>query len=136
MLVGAYFGGEMPYGYATEVNRQASSEAPAKWERIEVAASGLDDRKPAAAKTKKGFDVFVVKLDGKIYAMGNTCTHAGGPLNEGKLVGADRCEIECPWHASRFCVKDGDAKGGPATFAEPRLETRVNDQGFVEVKAL
>jgi len=136
MLVGAYFGGEMPYGYATEVNRQASSEAPAKWERIEVAASGLDDRKPAAAKTKKGFDVFVVKLDGKIYAMGNTCTHAGGPLNEGKWVGADKCEIECPWHASRFCVKDGEAKGGPATFGEPRLETRVNDQGFVEVKAL
>lgn len=136
MLVGAYFGGEMPYGYGTQVNRQAWTEAPAKWERLEVAASGLDDRKPAVAKTKKGFDVFVVKLDGKIYAMGNTCTHAGGPLNEGKWVGAERCEIECPWHASRFCVKDGDAKGGPATFGEPRFETRVNDSGFVEVKAL
>ena len=136
MIVSSYFGGEMVFGYGTEVNRQAWTEAPAKWERIEVAASGLDDRKPAVAKTKKGFDVFVVKLDGTIYAMGNTCTHAGGPLNEGKWVGAELCEIECPWHASRFCVKDGEAKGGPATFGEPRFETRVNDSGFVEVKAL
>jgi nitrite reductase/ring-hydroxylating ferredoxin subunit/uncharacterized membrane protein len=136
MIVSSYFGGEMVFGYGTEVNRQAWTEAPAKWERLEVAASGLDDRKPSVAKTKKGFDVFVVKLDGKIYAMGNTCTHAGGPLNEGKWVGADKCEIECPWHASRFCVKDGEAKGGPATFGEPRFETRVNDSGFVEVKAL
>jgi nitrite reductase/ring-hydroxylating ferredoxin subunit/uncharacterized membrane protein len=136
MIVSSYLGGEMVFGYGTEVNRQAWTETPTKWERLEVAAGGLDDRKPVVGKTKKGFDVFVVKLDGTIYAMGNTCTHAGGPLNEGKWVGADKCEIECPWHASRFCVKDGDAKGGPATFGEPRFETRVNESGFVEVKAL
>ena len=54
-----------------------------------------------------GTEVFVVKIDEKIYAMGNTCTHAGGPLNEGKWVGGDRCEIQCPWHGSVFCAKDG-----------------------------
>ncbi len=135
MAVAAYFGGEMVFGYGTEVNRQAFTEPPAKWERLDVTASSLEDRKPVVAKTKSGFDVFLVKLDEKLYAMGNTCTHAGGPLNEGKFVGGDRCEIECPWHGSRFCVKDGDAKGGPATFGEPRLETRVTENGAVEVKA-
>jgi nitrite reductase/ring-hydroxylating ferredoxin subunit/uncharacterized membrane protein len=135
MAVAAYFGGEMVFGYGTEVNRQAFSEPPAKWEQLDLKARGLEDRKPVVARTKKGFDVFLVKLDEKLYAMGNTCTHAGGPLNEGKFVGGDRCEIECPWHGSRFCVKDGHATGGPATFGEPRLETRVAENGAVEVRA-
>jgi len=135
LAVASYFGGEMAFGYGTAVNRQAWTEPPAKWERLDVAASGLEDRKAVVAKTKKGFDVFVVKLDGAVYAIGNTCTHAGGPLNEGTWAGSDRCEIQCPWHASRFCVKDGGVRGGPATFGEPRLETRVNDAGSVEVRA-
>ena len=136
MLIAAYLGGEMVFGYGTEVNRQAWSEVPAKWERLDVAVKSLEDRKPIVAKTKAGFAVFVVHLDGKLYAMGNTCTHAGGPLNEGQWVGADRCEIECPWHASRFCVKDGGVRGGPATFPEPRLQARENDQGYLEVRAV
>jgi nitrite reductase/ring-hydroxylating ferredoxin subunit/uncharacterized membrane protein len=135
MAVASYFGGEMVFGYGTEVNRQAFAEAPAKWEGLDVTASGLADRKPVVAKTKKGFDVFLVKLDEKLYAMGNTCTHAGGPLNEGTWTGGDRCEIECPWHGSRFCVKDGHATRGPATFGEPRLETRVSASGVIEVRA-
>ena len=134
LLVGAFFGGEMPYGYGTEVNRQAWNEHPGKWTKLDVAARGLDDRKPVVGKAK-ALDVFVVKLDGEIYAMGNVCTHAGGPLNEGTWVGKDRCEIQCPWHGSRFCVKDGGVRGGPATFPEPRFDTRVSESGFVEIRA-
>ena len=125
----------MVFGYGTEVNRQAWADAPTKWELLDVPAKRLEDRKPIVAKTKKGFAIFLVQLDGKIYAMGNTCTHAGGPLNEGKWVGGDRCEIECPWHASRFCVKDGDVRGGPATFPQVRIEAREHDSGFIEVRA-
>lgn len=136
LVVAAYFGGEMVFGYGTEVNRQAWAEVPSKWERLDLAAKGLEDRKPVVAKAKNGFAIFVVRLDGKVYAMGNTCTHAGGPLNEGKWVGGDRCEIECPWHASRFCVKDGDVHGGPATFPEPRFQVREDDKGFIEVRAV
>jgi len=135
LVVAAYLGGDMTFGYGTAVNRQAWVEAPSKWERLDVSAKGLDDRKPVVATTKRGMAVFVTKLDGAVYAMGNTCTHAGGPLNEGTWVGRDRCEIECPWHASRFCVKDGDVKGGPATFPEQRLEVRTDASGFVEVRA-
>jgi nitrite reductase/ring-hydroxylating ferredoxin subunit/uncharacterized membrane protein len=136
LVVASYLGGEMVFGYGTEVNRQAWAEAPTKWERLDVTAKGLEDRKPVVAKAKDGFAIFIVRLDGKIYAMGNTCTHAGGPLNEGKWVGRDRCEIQCPWHASRFCVKDGEVHGGPATFSEPRLQVREDDKGFLEVRAV
>ena len=135
LFAAAYLGGEMVFGYGTAVNRQAWSETKTRWQRLDVAANGLEDRKPVVGKTKEGVDVFVAKLDGQLYAIANVCTHAGGPLNEGKWVGADRCEIECPWHASRFCVKDGHAAAGPATFDEIAFETRVSEQGFVEVRA-
>ena len=55
--------------------------------------------------------------------------------DEGKWVGRDRCQIECPWHFSRFDIRTGKAVGGPATFDEIPYETRVSDSGFVEVRA-
>src|SRR5512140_994174 len=134
MTAAAYLGGEMVFGYGTQVNRQAWSEVGGKWQKLDVAANGLEDRTPVVGKTKDGVDIFVAKLDGQIFAIANVCTHAGGPLNEGTWVGADRCEIQCPWHGSRFCVKDGAAKSGPASFDEPSFETRVSEQGFVEIR--
>ena len=135
MLVGAFFGGELPYAYGTEVNRQAFKTHSTKWQKIDVAPSTLEDRKPVVAKTKEGTELLVVKIDDKIHAIGNVCTHAGGPLNEGKWVGGDRCEIQCPWHGSVFCVKDGAVKAGPATFPEPVFETRLPEGGGLEVRA-
>ena len=134
LLVSAFFGGEMVFGFGTEVNRQAWSDIPDDWQPLDVRAAELQDRKPVVANTKEGVAIFVTKLDGALFAIGNTCTHAGGPLNEGEWVGADRCEIQCPWHASRFCVKDGSVHGGPATFREPAWEARAGEGGKVEVR--
>ena len=104
-------------------------------EELDVAANGLDDRKPVVGKTKEGVEILVAQVDGKLYAITKVCTHAGGPLDEGKWVGGDRCQIECPWHASRFDVRNGKAVGGPASFDAISFETRVSDTGFVEVRA-
>ncbi len=134
LSIAAYLGGEMVFGYGTQVNRHAWSEVGAKWQKLDVAANRLEDRAPVVGKTKSGVDILVTKLDGDLYAIANVCTHAGGPLNEGTFVGQDRCEIQCPWHGSRFCVKDGAAKAGPATFGEPSFETRVDENGFVEIR--
>lgn len=133
MLVGAFFGGEMPYGYGTQVNRQAWNDHTTKWQKLDVDPKTLEDRKPVVAKAK-GTEVMVTKIDGTIYAIGAKCTHAGGPLNEGKFVGGDRCEIQCPWHGSVFCAKDGAVRKGPATFSEPAYEVRVGE-GAIEVRA-
>lgn len=135
LTAAAFLGGEQVFGYGTGVNRQAWTSAPAKWQRLDVSASALEDRVPAVAKTKQGVDVFVAKVDGTIYALGNTCTHAGGPLNKGTWVGRDRCEIQCPWHGSRFDVRTAAATAGPATFDELAFETRVADDGSLEVRA-
>jgi nitrite reductase/ring-hydroxylating ferredoxin subunit len=40
-----------------------------------------------------GEDICVANVDGKYYAIGNICTHVGGPLDQGTLEGY---EVECP----------------------------------------
>jgi nitrite reductase/ring-hydroxylating ferredoxin subunit len=74
--------------------------------------------------------VMVVRLGGRLNAIAATCSHAGGPLEEGKLTGDI---VTCPWHGSRFCVTDGRVEGGPATFSQPAFEVRESD-GKVEVR--
>jgi FtsP/CotA-like multicopper oxidase with cupredoxin domain/nitrite reductase/ring-hydroxylating ferredoxin subunit len=58
-----------------------------------------------------GEDVVVYNVAGSYYATQGVCTHAGGPLHKGELEG--EC-IVCPWHGSRFNVRDGSVLNGPA----------------------
>ncbi len=69
-----------------------------------------------------GLEILIVNIDGKYYAINNVCTHVGGPLDEGRLEGS---EVQCPWHASRFDVRTGEVKGGPARLPESTYEVRV-----------
>jgi nitrite reductase/ring-hydroxylating ferredoxin subunit len=66
----------------------------------------------------------------QVYAISATCPHAGGPLAEGSLQGD---VVECPWHGSRFCMRDGRVLTGPATVNAPRYEVRIRN-GQIEVK--
>ncbi len=50
MIVSAYFGGELVFGFGTEVNRQAWTDIPSTWERLAVRESSLEDRKPVLAE--------------------------------------------------------------------------------------
>ena len=59
----------------------------------------------------------------EIFAIGATCSHYGGPLAEGLVVGET---VHCPWHHARFCLRTGEAVGAPAYNPMPcwRVETR------------
>lgn len=54
-----------------------------------------------------------------------------GPLSDGTI--ADGC-VECPWHGSVFRLSDGWNVRGPATAPQPSFETRMSDDGTVEVR--
>lgn len=75
--------------------------------------------------------VAVFNVDGQFYAIQDVCTHDGGPLAEGKLIG---CEIECPRHGARFDIRDGRVTAPPALVPVPVYDVRIQD-GQIQVAA-
>ena len=55
--------------------------------------------------------IAVFNVAGNYYAIEDICTHDGGELTGGKLEG---CEVICPRHNARFCIKTGTALTPPA----------------------
>jgi nitrite reductase/ring-hydroxylating ferredoxin subunit/uncharacterized membrane protein len=120
VFVAAYLGGDMVFGKGTGVNHVAWQEGSHDFVAALPVAELPDNtlRRVEAA----GVPVVLVKLGAKYAAIAATCSHAGGPLDEGELQGN---VVQCPWHGSRFRMRDGKALTGPATFAQPRYEVQV-----------
>jgi NADPH-dependent 2,4-dienoyl-CoA reductase/sulfur reductase-like enzyme/nitrite reductase/ring-hydroxylating ferredoxin subunit len=55
--------------------------------------------------------VLIARVNGRCFAVGASCTHYGGPLAEGILVGD---MVHCPWHHTRFRLSNGVAEAPPA----------------------
>ena len=128
VALGAWYGGHVVLGSGYIVNRQAYLAGPTDWTSVGPASAvpGQGMHLVDAGGTQ----VLLARLDGRICALADVCTHAGGPLHEGTLVNG---VVTCPWHGSRFRLRDGHVIGGPATFDQPQLSVRDTD-GQLEVK--
>jgi NADPH-dependent 2,4-dienoyl-CoA reductase/sulfur reductase-like enzyme/nitrite reductase/ring-hydroxylating ferredoxin subunit len=58
-----------------------------------------------------GEAVLLSRTGDEFLAVSASCTHYGGPLGEGLLVGE---YVRCPWHHARFDLRTGAAIGAPA----------------------
>ena len=126
----AYLGGHLVFGEQIGVNHAAAQEMPKEFVPV------LPDAELREGEMKRadagGVPVLLVRLEGAVCALAHTCSHMGGPLSEGKLEGD---VVQCPWHGSRFNVKDGSVVDGPATFPQPCFEARVRE-GQIEVRSV
>jgi 3-phenylpropionate/trans-cinnamate dioxygenase ferredoxin component len=58
-----------------------------------------------------GRKIALFNIDGKVFAIDDTCSHRGGPLHEGTCANG---EVTCPWHAARFDLATGSHRCPPA----------------------
>ena len=126
----AYLGGHLVFGEQIGVNHAAAQEMPKEF--VPVLADAELQEGEMKRVDARGVPVLLVRRKGDVCALAHTCSHLGGPLSEGKLEGD---VVQCPWHGSRFNVKDGSVVDGPATFPQPCFEARVRE-GQIEVRSV
>jgi nitrite reductase/ring-hydroxylating ferredoxin subunit len=130
LMAGGYLGGHLSYAKAVNVNHTVFEYRPPEWTPVLADAElGEGEHRLVSAD---GASVLLVRDKEQLHALANTCSHAGGPLDEGEFV--DGCVV-CPWHASTFRLTDGSIVRGPASIPQPAYQTRVSD-GKIEVRSV
>lgn len=128
-LASAWLGGELAYDLGIGVNHAAFETPPTKWTDV-AAVDDLRDGKPKRIEAD-GTPVLLLRQGDRIRAIGATCPHLSGPLDEGSIEGDT---VACPWHGSVFRLTDGALVHGPATSPVAAYEARVKD-GRIEIRA-
>lgn len=128
LMISADFGGRMVYHLGTLVNRQAWTQGPTEFTPV-LAAGSLGEGQLRCVEAG-GMAVLLTRVNGQVYALGNTCTHWGCSLAEGHLDGSS---IVCHCHGSQFALENGEVINGPATAPEISFDVREAN-GQIEVR--
>jgi uncharacterized membrane protein/nitrite reductase/ring-hydroxylating ferredoxin subunit len=116
LLVSGWLGGTLVYRNQIGVDHRYANAGRYKerhlrrWDQEVCSEDELSDGQMILADVE-GTRVVVGRCADGVVAFSDRCTHRGGPLSDGALVG---CTVQCPWHGSQFNVHDGRVVNGPA----------------------
>jgi nitrite reductase/ring-hydroxylating ferredoxin subunit len=123
LSIGAFIGGHVVFKYGYMVNHNAfSGGKKAKEFTAVMPAADLAEATPTRAMLSTTGLVLVRRGD-LVFALKETCSHAGGPLAQGTVAGYN---IVCPWHESAFRLSDGAVRHGPAATRQVAYRARIN----------
>ena len=139
VLVGisGWLGGTLVYRNQIAVDHRFASSGKllirdlSGWEKPVCNQSELSDGQMLMARVGNR-RVVVGRCSEGLFAFSDHCTHHGGPLSDGALVG---CTVQCPWHGSQFDIKTGRVVTGPAEEKIETLDVEIrNGEVFVKAK--
>jgi nitrite reductase/ring-hydroxylating ferredoxin subunit len=84
--------------------------------------SAIADQSATCIKVE-GKSIALFNLGGELYAIDDTCPHAGASLSEEGIIEGE--EVECSWHGSRFNIKSGDVTEPPASDGVTKYNVRL-----------
>ena len=91
----------------------------------------LSDGEPRKA-TVAGTTIAVVRTEGQVFAINDTCSHGQVSLAEGEVEG---CLLECWLHGSQFDLRNGQPVSLPAIDPVPVYPVKVEDGTvFVQIQ--
>jgi 3-phenylpropionate/trans-cinnamate dioxygenase ferredoxin subunit len=100
------------------------------WRQV-LSSNEIDPGRVAVVEVD-GERLAICRTDDAIYAVADVCSHDGGALDQGDLLG-DR--IECPRHGAQFDIKTGRALTLPAVRPIKSYPTRIaGDMVEVEIE--
>ncbi len=134
MAVGGYLGGHLVYRRRAAVDHADRSPEPRDFRPV-LPFAELAEKRPHRVAVwdevaRQDVGIVLVKQGDRVHAMGARCSHAGGPLDQGWVLGGT---LVCPWHGSRYDIETGQPVSGPSTCPQPRYHVRLHD-GMVEIK--
>jgi nitrite reductase/ring-hydroxylating ferredoxin subunit len=130
MLAGGYLGGYLSMTKGVGPAETVFDPGPTEWTPA-ADASLLSEGRPQRVVVDDT-PVLLLRDGESIFAIHDRCSHRGCSLSEGTVEGD---EVVCACHGSRFSLRDGAVRQGPATAAQPAFQVRV-EEGRVEVRRL
>lgn len=101
----------------------------AEWVKVARTADVAEGH--ATVVEAKGQRLALARVGAQVYAVQDLCTHDGGPLGQGMVIGD---AVECPRHGAKFDVKTGAAVTLPAVVPVKTFPVKVaGDDIWVEL---
>lgn len=100
-----------------------------------VRVTGVQEIPEGAAKCVQfnDLEIAIFRIEGRYYALDNTCPHLGGPISEGTI--RDKL-VTCPWHEWSFDISSGRCTINPAAYLKRYALKVIDDEIWVAVEPI